>query len=165
MHKFIIFILLLLTFNVWSQVPSPTPFVKPVPAKNSGVTDWEVLLGLDLKTGKADAKVEKILGKKIKLLGFMVPLDYDDRSIKEFMLLPTPLSCTHVPPPPQNQIILVKMKKGTKGAYFWGPVYTEGIITAAKKDKNMTEVPSYEMVGESIVEYKATDGSVKVHNN
>ena len=33
---------------------TPTPFIKPVPEKNSGVTDWDVLLGLDLKTGNEE---------------------------------------------------------------------------------------------------------------
>ena len=162
-----IFALLLLisAMKINAQAPTATPFVMPVPAKNSGVTDWDILLGLELKTGKINEKLKKILGKKVKFLGFMVPLDYDERSIKEFMLLPTPLSCTHVPPPPQNQVILVKMKKGSKGTYSWGPVYTEGILTAAKRDKNMTEAPTFDMIGESIEEYKESDGSVKVHNN
>jgi hypothetical protein len=165
MKSIIIFLILLTSHQLRAQAPTATPFVMPVPAKNSGVTNWDILLGLELKTGKINGKLKKILGKKVKFLGFMVPLDYDERSIKEFMLLPTPLSCTHVPPPPQNQIILVKMKKGSKGTYSWGPVYTEGTLTAAKRDKNMTEAPTFDMVGETIEEYKESDGSVKVHNN
>ncbi len=161
----LILVLTLFLTQSYAQDPTPTPFVRPVPAKNSGVTDWELLMGLDLKSGKISDKLQKHLNKKMKLLGFMVPLDYDEKSIKEFLLVPTPLSCTHVPPPPQNQIVLVKMKKGSKGNYFWGAVYTEGIIKAAKREKGMMEAPSFEMVGESIVEYKAEDGSVKVHNN
>lgn len=144
--------------------PSPTPFVKPVPAKGTNVTDWEVLAGLDLKTRGTSDNLKKILNTKIKLLGFMVPLDYDNKSIKEFLMIPTPLSCTHVPPPAQNQMVLVKMPKGKKAAYSWGPVYTSGKILIPPS-KAGVDNPSFEMVGDSVEFYKAEDGSVKVHNN
>lgn len=161
-------LIFLFIFNLFAQTPTPlptqTPFVKPVPAKGSNVTDWDVLLGLDLKTKTTNETLKKLLDTKVKLLGFMVPLDYDNKSIKEFLLIPTPLSCTHVPPPAQNQMVLVKMPKGKKAAYSWGPVYTSGKLFIPKT-KPGVDNPGFEMVGDSVEFYKATDGSVQVHNN
>ena len=42
-----------------------------------------------------------------------MPLELDDfiDMVSEFILVPDPLSCIHVPPPAPNQMIYVKMKK------------------------------------------------------
>jgi uncharacterized protein len=52
-------------------------------------------------------------GVSIKLPGFIVPLDIGkDGLVSEFFLVPYFGACIHVPPPPPNQIVYVKMKKG-----------------------------------------------------
>jgi len=53
-------------------------------------------------------------GKKIKLPGFIAPLDIDDSKgvISEFLLVPYFGACIHLPPPPLSQTILVKPKAG-----------------------------------------------------
>jgi uncharacterized protein len=52
-------------------------------------------------------------GISIKLPGFIVPLDIGkDGLVSEFFLVPYFGACIHVPPPPPNQIVYVKMKKG-----------------------------------------------------
>lgn len=167
MKTTILFILIFIQFNAFTQTPtvSPTPFVKPVAPKSENVTDWAVLEGLDIKDKKVSSTLTKILKTKIKLLGFMVPLDYDNKFIKEFLLIPTPYNCAHVPPPAQNQMVVVKMKKGTKGKYYWGPVYTSGILTLPAANKNSQELPGFEMEGQEVTEYKPEEGPVKVHNN
>lgn len=165
MHFLFLFLISSVVFAQTSPPAiSPTPFIMPVAAKGSNVTNWDLLLGLDLKTHKTSEGLSKILDKKVKLLGFMVPLDYDNKSIKEFLMIPTPLSCTHLPPPAQNQMVLVKMPKGKKADYSWGPVYTSGKLFIPKT-KPGEDAPGFEMVGDSVEFYKALDGNVKVHNN
>jgi hypothetical protein len=52
-------------------------------------------------------------GVNIKLPGFIVPLDIGkDGLVSEFFLVPYFGACIHVPPPPPNQIVYVKMQKG-----------------------------------------------------
>lgn len=53
-------------------------------------------------------------GKKIKLPGFIAPLEIDDSKgiISEFLLVPYFGACIHLPPPPLSQTILVKPKEG-----------------------------------------------------
>lgn len=80
---------------------------------------WETLKTLDAdpktKAPKASAELTKILGKEITMKGFMMPLDYDSKTVTEFLFMPYIPACMHVPPPPANQLVLVKMKKGVPG--------------------------------------------------
>ena len=46
----------------------------------------------------------------------MVPLEDDLDVVTEFLLVPYAGACIHVPPPPPNQIVYVKMDKNTQGA-------------------------------------------------
>lgn len=43
----------------------------------------------------------------VKIPGYIVPLSDNLREIDEFLLVPDPMSCIHVPAPPANQIVLV----------------------------------------------------------
>jgi hypothetical protein len=116
---------------------------------------WDVLKGHDDKKKKTSKEVKSLLKEKtIKIAGFMVPLDYDKEKIKEFLLIPNPMSCMHVPPPPPNQMILVKMPKGKGAKYFWGPVWAEGKLSLNTKSDGQS--PGYEMSGKAVSEYKST---------
>jgi hypothetical protein len=56
--------------------------------------------------------VEELDGKRVKLPGFVVPLENDGEKIHLFLLVPYFGACIHVPPPPANQTVLVSTKKG-----------------------------------------------------
>lgn len=56
--------------------------------------------------------VTKLDGKKIKLPGFIVPLEGDGTLTTEFLFVPYFGACIHVPPPPPNQIVYVKFSAG-----------------------------------------------------
>lgn len=92
---------------------------------------WGALRGLTKdKNGKSkvSAELKKILKNKITLKGYMLPTDFSKKKITEFLLLPYIPSCMHIPPPPSNQIIYVKLPKGktTKITYF--PVEVTGMV-------------------------------------
>ena len=74
---------------------------------------------------------KKIIGKNIKLYGFMVPLEMDyheDLIVNEFLLVPSAGMCIHVPPPPPNQMVMIKLDKPLKARYMYQPIYVEGIL-------------------------------------
>jgi hypothetical protein len=53
-------------------------------------------------------------GVRVRVPGFVVPLTLSsDGVIHEFLLVPYFGACIHVPPPPPNQIIYVKMRGST----------------------------------------------------
>lgn len=131
--------------------------------ENKNYIPWDELKGLKLSKGdkkkKIDAKIElseklkEIIGTQVKLVGFMVPLDYDEKTIKEFLLIPNPMSCLHVPPPPPNQMVLVKMKKDSQVKYHWGPIWAEGILKTAKEKDLDEEMPSFELAGIQVTNF------------
>lgn len=53
----------------------------------------------------------KLDGARIEIPGFVVPLDVDSKSVKEFLLVPYFGACIHVPPPPSNQVLHVLTPK------------------------------------------------------
>jgi hypothetical protein len=49
----------------------------------------------------------KYIGRKIRMPGYVVPLDAVRDGRREFLLVPYFGACIHTPPPPANQIVLV----------------------------------------------------------
>ena len=76
--------------------------------------DWSTLRTLDPTSGKASDALQAANGKIVRVPGFIVPLEDSQKAVSEFLLVPSPQACIHVPPPPPNQIIRVKMAPGTK---------------------------------------------------
>ncbi len=54
--------------------------------------------------------VAALNNQMVKLSGFLVTLEGDGKTVSEFLLVPFFGACIHVPPPPSNQIVLVRTK-------------------------------------------------------
>jgi hypothetical protein len=72
--------------------------------------------------------VAELDGKRVKIGGYVVPLDFEATSIKEFLLVPFVGACIHVPPPPANQIIYVTAADGFDVSGSFDPVTVTGTI-------------------------------------
>jgi hypothetical protein len=88
--------------------------------------DWNLLGEMDYVTGVIPEKLKKYDGQTVKVPGFMVPLEDNQKKVTQFLLVPTPQACIHVPPPPPNQMLLVDVKEGTDVAY--GPIWIHGTL-------------------------------------
>jgi hypothetical protein len=53
--------------------------------------------------------VESLNNRMVKLSGFLVTLEGDGKAVSEFLLVPYFGACIHVPPPPSNQVVLVRV--------------------------------------------------------
>lgn len=73
--------------------------------------------------------VEALNGKRVQIGGYIVPLDFDATSVKEFLLVPFVGACIHVPPPPPNQLVYVQAPKGYAVKGMFEPVYVTGRIS------------------------------------
>jgi uncharacterized protein len=73
--------------------------------------------------------VAELNGKRVKLGGYVVPLDFEATKVTEFLLVPFVGACIHVPPPPANQIIYVKAPGGVTIKGQFDPVYVTGILS------------------------------------
>ncbi len=74
------------------------------------------------------AVVPELDGQSVSIGGYVVPLDFDATTVKEFLLVPFVGACIHVPPPPANQIIYVKTEKGFEVGGQFDPVTVTGKI-------------------------------------
>lgn len=82
-------------------------------------------------------------GKKVKIPGFISPLDVDNTRgmVKEFLLVPYFGACIHVPPPPLNQTLLVKPQesKSIGMERMYEPVWVYGTLKAEKVKTSLAE--------------------------
>ena len=66
---------------------------------------------------------------KIRLAGFIVPLEFNEQKMfTSFFLVPYYGTCIHVPPPPPNQIVYVRMPQGVEIKDIYNPFWVEGTL-------------------------------------
>ena len=87
--------------------------------------------------GRLAPVVKSLDGQKIRLPGYVVPLDFENTEVSEFLLVPYFGACIHLPPPPANQIVYVK----TAGAYpltsLMDPVWVTGVLRTEAFDNDV----------------------------
>jgi hypothetical protein len=84
-------------------------------------------------TKEPPAVVSALDGQRVRIGGYVVPLDFDATKVKEFLLVPFVGACIHVPPPPPNQIIYVKAANAFEIAGQFDPVYVTGTLKTARQ--------------------------------
>lgn len=125
-----------------------------VAAERTPSLTWENLRSFDFHSGKIPPELKKHDGAVVRVPGFIIPLEDNDRAVSEFLLVPYPLACIHVPAPPPNQIVHVKMDKGKKIAFdFYEPVWAQGRLKI-QQTQNMYTDSSYFMTGLSVEPYR-----------
>lgn len=68
-------------------------------------------------------------GKTIRLGGYPVPLETDNAGRSTlFFLVPYPGACIHVPPPPPNQLVLVRYPQGIELQDIYAPLWVNGTL-------------------------------------
>jgi hypothetical protein len=92
-------------------------------------------------------------GQRVRIPGFVVPLETDGKTIREFLLVPYFGACIHVPPPPANQLIHVMPDKPVPDKWNMVPVWVNGILTVARFDSELGNA-GYQLRGIEVEEYK-----------
>jgi hypothetical protein len=99
------------------QHPAPVTHVGTLKAQQVGT--YRTIGGLD--------------GQKVQLAGYIVPLEADDKgNLTEFFLVPYYGACIHVPPPPPNQIVYVKLDTAIEPPEIWDPYSVKGVLHTRK---------------------------------
>ncbi len=91
----------------------------------------------DLRRQKSEGVNAGLHGSKIKIAGFLLPLNLIDEKVTEFLLVPWVGACIHTPPPPKNQLIYIKVKEGIESVSRFTAVYVEGVITCTSKTSTL----------------------------
>ena len=97
--------------------------------------------------------VERLAGARVRIPGFVVPLETDGEQIREFLLVPYFGACVHVPPPPANQLIHVIPDKPVPAGWNMLPVWVEGVMAVGRVDSEMG-VAGYQLRGIKVEEYE-----------
>jgi hypothetical protein len=105
-----------------------------------------------LQTGSYEINPE-LNGLRVKVPGFVVPLERGkDGLIDEFFLVPYFGACIHVPPPPPNQIVYVKMRTGAGLRSIEDAQWVTGRLHAAIKKSDLGTA-AYTLDGETMEPY------------
>ncbi|GAD79771.1 DUF3299 domain-containing protein [Vibrio ezurae] len=100
-------------------------------------------------------------GKKVRIPGFMVPIQFSDAMVAtEFLLVPVAGACIHMPPPPANQIVRVSFPKGYAMRTVQYPVWVEGTLQSSLTHEEVYIVDGtsnvsmgYQMQASMVVDY------------
>ena len=116
--------------------------------------DWGILNGLDYSSGKLSPMLEAVKDQDVRIPGYMVPLEDENMKVTEFLLVPYVGACVHVPPPPPNQMVYVKMEEGRKERVrWWEPIWVYGKLKVEKFESPFGGV-GFQMTGTGIEPYK-----------
>jgi len=98
--------------------------------------------------------VKSLDGKRVKLPGFVVPLEGDGKTLSEFLLVPYYGACIHVPPPPSNQTVYVKVPKGdAKIRKAFDTVWVTGTMSAKPFSSDLATA-GYQIKADSVTPYE-----------
>ena len=80
-------------------------------------------------------------GENIRLPGYLLPLEFEERKVTEFLLVPWIGACIHTPPPPPNQIVHVKLETGFDiGDEVFTAVWVNGVMKTEKNNPELSFV-------------------------
>lgn len=84
--------------------------------------------------------VAELDGKALRLGGYPVPLENDEQGNSTlFFLVPYPGACIHVPPPPPNQLVLVRYPKGIPLEDIYAPLWVSGTLKVEKVSNELAD--------------------------
>lgn len=98
--------------------------------------------------------VESLDGKRVKLPGFVVPIEGDGEKLSEFLLVPYYGACIHVPPPPANQTVYVKVPEAdAKIREVFDTVWVTGTLSAKPFNSDLANA-GYQIEAEAVTPYE-----------
>jgi len=99
--------------------------------------------------------VSAMSGQRVRIPGFLVKLEGDAQTVREFLLVPYFGACIHVPPPPANQVIHVVPDKPVPAAVARdsGAVWVSGVLSTTAKATDLGNA-SYKLKAVKVEAYK-----------
>jgi hypothetical protein len=101
------------------------------------------------KGGNIPEDVKKLNGAKIRVQGFMIPLDQAD-NISHFSLVPSLFACCFGQPPQIQHQIVVSTPKGKAVGYYPDEIVCEGTLRVEEKKDDGYIVSVFEMDVQSV---------------
>ena len=82
---------------------------------------------------------EQLNGAYIRMPGFVVPLEMTAIGVTDFLLVPYVGACIHTPPPPPNQLVVVRARTPWPNDQLWDPVWVEGTLRTQLQSTELAE--------------------------
>jgi uncharacterized protein len=79
-------------------------------------------------------------GAKVRMAGYVLPLEFSGKKVSEFLLVPWVGACIHTPPPEANQIVYVKPDKPFDVDGMFQAVWVTGRMRTASSTRAVTIV-------------------------
>jgi hypothetical protein len=79
-----------------------------------------------------------LAGKDVRLAGYLLPLEFSETGDTDFLLVPYVGACVHVPPPPPNQIVFVRLAEKFIAKDLFTPVWVQGPLKTKQSSKALT---------------------------
>lgn len=95
---------------------------------------------------------EALDGARIKMPGFIIPLEMSSKGVTEFLLVPYVGACIHTPPPPPNQLVIVNSKRPWPSDQLWDPVWVTGIMRTELQSTDLADI-GYTLAAEEMEVY------------
>ena len=93
-------------------------------------------------------------GSKVRLPGYLVPLEETAAGHTEFLLVPYFGACIHTPPPPANQIVLVVPARPASGFRSMDTVWVNGVLKTTRTNSPMGST-GYRLEAARVERYQA----------
>jgi hypothetical protein len=93
--------------------------------------------------------VDELNNQRVRLPGYLVPLALDGGKVREFLMVPYFGACIHVPPPPPNQIVFVRLGQAVPLDDPYGAHWVTGVLSTSTSSTELAEA-AYTMVGERV---------------
>ena len=79
----------------------------------------------------------KMNGQRIRLPGFVLPLERQGELVRELLLVPYFGACIHSPPPPANQVVHVVLRQPVKGMRTMDAYWISGTLSVQGGDSGL----------------------------
>lgn len=117
------------------------------------IINWKLLYTYNFRSGKVPKEVQKLNGKMVKIAGYIVPLSDNYFVLNEFLFVPDAQSCIHVPPPPPNLIIWVKLERPIPAKEAPYPAWLTGVFQV-ETSRSRFGNSAYKMLGKKLEDFK-----------
>ncbi len=81
--------------------------------------------------------VQELDGQLVRIPGYALPLEFEGTAVDEFLLVPYVGACIHVPAPPKNQMVFVRLNQSYAAKSLYEPIWITGRMKVESVTKSL----------------------------
>src|SRR5437588_224233 len=118
-----------------AEARKPHPAPKPGETYDIAIKDLGNFEYDQEKGGNIPADVKALSGAKLRMHGFMIPMDQAE-NITQFALVPSLFACCYGQPPQVQHTIVCNCPKGKSVSYYPDEIQVEGVLKVDEKKED-----------------------------